>query len=134
MSDQIVFTLGVAKIDLAKQFYQDVLGLAGAQDYPQFLSFKAADNPTSMALYTGDALAYDVAVAERAEGFRGVMFSCIVDNNGRVDQVMARVKERGGTTLEEPHEAKWGGYLGYFADPDGNLWKVVSPQRPGTSA
>ncbi len=87
MSDQIVFTFGVAKIDLAKQFYQEVLGLASAQDYPQFVSFKAADSPTSMALYTGDALAYDVAVAERAEGFRGAMFSCIVDNDGRVDQV-----------------------------------------------
>ena len=129
MSAQIVFTLGASNIDRTKQFYRDVLGCPVDQDHSQFVSFKASDSPTAMALYTGDALAYDAGIAERANGFRGAMFSYIIESSNRVDEVMSLVDNAGGTTLEAAHQAQWGGYLGYFADPDGNLWKVVNLSR-----
>jgi uncharacterized protein len=41
---------------------------------------------------------------------------------------MAQAERAGATIIEPPHTADWGGYIGYFTDPDGNLWKVVVRQ------
>jgi predicted enzyme related to lactoylglutathione lyase len=127
MSPQVVTSLGVSDIDRAKQFYAEGLGWAIAQDHGRFVAFRIGDHgPPGLALYTGDALAYDAGLA--GEGYRGVTLSLIVDTQERVDEVLVQAERTGGEILKPAHKADWGGYLGYFTDPDGNLWKAVKGQ------
>jgi uncharacterized glyoxalase superfamily protein PhnB len=52
----------------------------------------------------------------------------VVDTPERVEELMAQAERAGATILEPAHSADWGGYLGYFTDPDGNFWKIVVGQ------
>ena len=127
MSPQVVTSLGVSDMERAKQFYREGLGCPIAQDHGRFVAFRIGDaGAPGLALYTGDALAYDAGLA--GDGYRGVTLSLIVDATERVDEVIAQAELAGGKILMPAHKADWGGYVGYFADPDGNLWKVVKGQ------
>jgi uncharacterized glyoxalase superfamily protein PhnB len=59
-------------------------------------------------------------------GFRGVSFHFITDSRAAVDEVMQTAKAAGGTVPRPAAGAEWGGYFGYFSDPDGYLWKVTT--------
>jgi uncharacterized glyoxalase superfamily protein PhnB len=71
-------------------------------------------------------LADDAGVDPVGSGFRGVTFSYVVRSQERVDAVLAEAERAGGTIAKPAQKARWGGYFGYFADPDGNLWKIVA--------
>ena len=60
-----------------------------------------------------------------SRSFSGMTFSYLVGSAERVDAVLAEAEAAGGTIARAAHEAQWGGYDGYFADPDGYLWKVA---------
>jgi predicted enzyme related to lactoylglutathione lyase len=129
MNPQVVTSLGVSDIDRAKRFFGEALGCSIGQDHGVFIAFKAGadgDGAPSLALYTGHALDFDAKIA--GGDYRGVTLSFIVDSDQRVDEVMANVESGGGKVLQPAAKAEWGGYVGYFADPDGNLWKVVKGQ------
>jgi predicted enzyme related to lactoylglutathione lyase len=128
MSEQVVMSLGVEDIERAKQFYCAGLGLQIDQDHGFFVSFKHGDGGTALALYAGDALAYDAGLVAGSDGHRGVTLSRVVETAERVDELMARAEDAGAQILEPAHTAAWGGYIGYFTDPVGNLWKVVVGQ------
>ena len=121
-----VLTLGVADIGRAKEFYGTGLGWPIAQDHGQFVSFAPADGSSALALYPRDVLAADAGLSADGSGYRGFMLSYIVPSNDRVDAVLAEAERAGATIVKPGQHAQWGGYFGYFADPDGNLWKVVS--------
>jgi uncharacterized protein len=120
-----VITLGVEDITRAKKFYGDGLGWPIQQDYDQWVSFSLDGGSTALGLYRWDALADDAGVPADGSGFRGVTFSYIVRAEGRVDEVLAEA-ERAGGTIVKPKTSQWGGYFGYFSDPDGYLWKVAA--------
>lgn len=61
--------------------------------------------------------------------FRGVSLHCIVASSESVDEVMRQAVAAGGSIVRNAAAAPWGGYVGYFSDPDGHLWKVASPSR-----
>ena len=63
----------------------------------------------------------------RLSGFRGVSFHYIVASSDAVDEVIATAQVAGATIVKQPEAAQWGGYFGYFSDPDGYLWKIASP-------
>ena len=95
MSPHVVTSLGVSDIDRAKQFYAEGLGWAIAQDHGRFVAFRIGDHgPPGLALYTGDALAYDAGLA--GEGYRGVTLSLIVDTQERLDEVLVQAERTGG--------------------------------------
>jgi hypothetical protein len=119
--------IGVKDVDRAKQFYSD-LGWPIQVDQGQFVSFAPANGSSKLALYAWDTLADDAGVPPDGSGFRGLVFSYIVRSKERVDAVLAEAERAGGRIVRPGQEARWGGYFGYFADPDGYLWKVV----PGT--
>ncbi|MDP6342515.1 MAG: VOC family protein, partial [Alphaproteobacteria bacterium] len=80
------------------------------------------------ALYPHDDLAKDIdAVAANGGGaaYQGFALAHNVRGRDEVDAVFARLKERGATIVKAPEEAFWGGYSGYFADPDGHVWEVA---------
>lgn len=116
-------TLGVRDLDRAKQFYKD-LGWPIQQEQGEWASFSLGDGSSALGLYLWDALAYDADVAPEGTGFRGMTFSYIVRSEERVDAVLAEAQAAGGQIVKPAQQAEWGGYFGYFADPDGYLWKV----------
>jgi len=121
-----VLTLGVDDIDRAREFYNEGLGWPIKQDHGQFVLFAPADGSSALALYPRKVLAADAGLSSEGSGYRGFMLSYIVQSNDRVDAVLNEAEAAGATIVKPAQPAQWGGYFGYFADPDGNLWKVVS--------
>ena len=118
--------LGVRDLARAKKFYGDGLGCTIDKDYPGFVSLSLGDGSSSLALYEWDAAAQDAGVPPAGSGFRGVSFHYIVSSRDTVDQVLADAVAAGGAVVKEAAAAQWGGYYGYFSDPDGHLWKVAT--------
>jgi catechol 2,3-dioxygenase-like lactoylglutathione lyase family enzyme len=118
--------IGVRDLDRAKKFYGEGLGCAIDQDYPGFVSLSLGDGSSSLALYEWDAAAADAGVSPEGSGFRGVSFHYIVASREAVDEVIGNAVAAGGSVVKEAAAAQWGGYSGYFSDPDGHLWKVAA--------
>ena len=119
--------LGVEDLDRSKSFYREGLGCAIDQDFPRFVSFDLGDGSSSLALYEREATAQDAGVSSEGSGFRGVSFHFVVDSSDMVDDTLSKAVAAGGKVVREAAQAKWGGYFGYFSDPDGYLWKVATP-------
>jgi catechol 2,3-dioxygenase-like lactoylglutathione lyase family enzyme len=118
--------LGVHDLNRSKVFYRDGLGCAIAKDYPNFVEFDLGDGSSSLALYEWDAAAQDAGVSSEGSGFRGASYHFIVDSSDDVDNVMRTAMGAGATIVKEAEASQWGGYFGYFSDPDGYLWKVAA--------
>jgi uncharacterized protein len=120
--------LGVKDLDRSKKFYAEGLGCEIGQDYPQFVNLNLGDGSSTLALYERKAAAADAGVSPEGSGFTGVSFHYIVADHDMVDQTIKQAIAAGGTVVREGAAGEWDGYFGYFADPDGYLWKVASAQ------
>jgi uncharacterized protein len=120
-----VITLGVSDLARAKKFSSESLGWPIQVDQGRFVAFAPANGSSAITLYPREVLAGHTAVSPEGGGFTGVTLSHVVRSEERVDAVLAEAERAGGTITRPAQKAKWGGYFGYFADPDGNLWKVV---------
>jgi hypothetical protein len=118
-------TLGVKNLNRAKKFYHEGLGWPIQQEFGEWVSFSLS-NGSALGLFPWSALAGDAGVAPDGSGFRGVTFSYVVRSQVRVDAVLKEAERAGGTIVNAAHTAQWGGYFGYFSDPDGYLWKVAA--------
>ncbi len=118
--------IGVEDLASSKAFYADGLGCTIDQDHPNFVSFKLGEGSSSLALYEREAAAQDAGVSSDGSGFRGVSFHFVVASHDQVDEVVGKAAASGGAVVKEPAASDWGGYFGYFSDPDGYLWKVAS--------
>lgn len=129
MSVQVTsIMIGVSDLARSRKFYGEGLGCAIEQDYPNFVSFSLGEGSSSLALYEWEAAAQDAGVSPEGSGFRGVSFHYIVSSAETVDEVIGDAVAAGGSVVKQPAASQWGGYFGYFADPDGHLWKVASAQ------
>lgn len=117
--------IGVKDLDRAKEFYGAGLGCRIDKDFPTFVQLDLGSGSSSLSLYQWDAAAQDAGVAPEGSGFRGVSFHHIVASPEAVDEVMAKATAAGGAVVKVAEAAQWGGYSGYFSDPDGYLWKVA---------
>ena len=120
-----VITLGVSDLTRAKTFYRDGLGWPILQEQGAWISFSLGDGSTALGLYPWQALADDAGVPADGSGFRGITLSYVVTAEGRVDAVLDEAARAGGQIVRPAQRGPWGGYFGYFADPDGYLWKVA---------
>ncbi len=118
--------IGVKDLARSKKFYGEGLGCTIDHDYPNFVSFNLGDGSSSLALYQWEAAAQDAGVPATGSGFRGVSFHFIVPSSEAVDEVMSNAVAAGGGGVKEAAASRWGGYFGYFSDPDGHLWKVAT--------
>lgn len=118
--------IGVQDLDRAKKFYAEGLGCAIDKDYPGFVSFDLGDGSSQLALYEWGAAAADAGVPAEGSGFRGVSFHFLLDSTDAVDEIIRNAVAAGGEVVKEAAAAPWGGYFGYFSDPDGHLWKVAA--------
>ncbi|HLW17367.1 MAG TPA: VOC family protein [Actinomycetota bacterium] len=120
--------LGVNDLDRSKKFYAEGLGCEISQDYPNFVNLNLGEGSSTLALYERTAAAADAGVSPEGSGFPGITFHYIVDDHSTVDGVIKQAVAAGGSIVKDAEAAQWGGYYGVFADPDGFLWKVASPQ------
>jgi hypothetical protein len=117
--------IGVEDVARSKAFYADGLGCPIQQDHPGFVSVGLGD-ATSLAIYGREAAAQDAGVSPEGSGFPGISFHSIVSSKEEVDDVIGKATAAGAKIVRPAEAAQWGGYFGYFSDPDGYLWKVAS--------
>lgn len=118
-----MITLGVRDLARAVTFYEQGLGFPRRDSPPEVAFFTL--NGTWLGLYGREALAEDATVSPSGQGFEGFALAHNVESEAEVDAVMARAAEAGATVVKKPLKVFWGGYSGYFKDPDGHLWEVA---------
>jgi uncharacterized protein len=119
-----IITLGVRDMERAIAFYRDGLGWPqSSASVGDFAIFRLSTG-TALALYPRHLLAADANVKD-GDGFGGVTLAQNVTDKETVDLALAQAVRAGGVLLKPAREAEWGGYSGYFADPDGYPWEVA---------
>jgi catechol 2,3-dioxygenase-like lactoylglutathione lyase family enzyme len=118
-----MITLGVGDLDASVRFYRDILGLPLRPGNEGVVAFFTL-NGTWLALFPRADLAADATVSAEGGGFPGFTLSHNVRSKEEVDRLLAHVAEAGAKIVRPAGDAFWGGYTGYFADPDGFLWEV----------
>ena len=119
-----LITLGVADIAKASSFYERlgfVRSKTASQDDVSF--FRAG--PIVLALWSREAQKEDANAAELWTGNGGIVVAQNVASESEVDAAMARAEAAGANILKPATKTFWGGYNGYFADPDGHVWEVA---------
>ena len=121
-----IITLGVADLQRSYDFYHVGLGFPTTRKPETGIVFFQTSG-TCLALYPFDKLAEDVCpdfVKDRAK-FAGITLAHNTKRKEDVDQILALAEKAGGKIEKEAQEVFWGGYSGYFSDPDGYLWEVA---------
>ncbi|MEQ6917089.1 VOC family protein [Halomonas aquatica] len=118
-----LITLGVSDLDRARRFYEEGLGWQVGLAQGDVVFFQL--NGLILSLYPRAALAQDAEVADTGSGFAGITLAHNVSTEAEVDGVLSEAQRAGGRVVKPASKAEWGGYSGYFADPDGHLWEVA---------
>ncbi|MGB9140694.1 MAG: VOC family protein [Aestuariivirga sp.] len=117
-------TLGVRDMAAMRAFYERLGLVASSASNPLVTFFDA--NGIVLGLFGYHELAEDAAVkAGPVPTFRGVGVAWNAEAEKAVDQIMEHAKSAGATITKKAQKVFWGGYSGYFADPEGNLWEVA---------
>lgn len=118
-----IVTLGVADLNRSREFFER-LGWRRSMAKSEGIVFFQAGG-MALALYPRDELAKDANVASDSEGYRGISLAYNARNRAEVDWVLKEAEAAGAKVIKPAQEAFWGGYSGYFSDPDGFLWEVA---------
>ena len=118
-----MITLGVRDLETSAAFYEDGLGFP-RMDSPPEVAFFTLDG-TWLGLYGREALAEDATVSAQGSGFESFALDHNVHSEAEVDDVMSQALRAGATLVKKPQKVIWGGYSGYFKDPDGHLWEIA---------
>lgn len=116
-------TLGVRDVARSRRFYE-ALGWRAAPFPGDEVAFFQLGG-IGLSLFGRAALAADAGVADDASGFSGVTLAHNCRDKASVDALLSHALACGGRVLKPAQDAVWGGYSGYFADPDGHLWEVA---------
>lgn len=124
-----LITLGVAHLERSREFYER-LGWRRSMAKAQGIVFFQLGG-VAFALFPRNELAKDANAPSDGQGFRGFSLAYNTRNREEVDLVLSQAEAAGAKILKPAEEAFWGGYSGYFADPDGFIWEVAwNPSFP----
>ena len=124
-----LITLGVADLNRSREFYQR-LGWQRSMTKAEGIVFFQTGG-MALALCPRNDLAKDARIAPEGSGFCGISLAYNTRNREEVGSVLAEAQAAGAKILKPAKEAFWGGYSGYFADPDGFPWEVAwNPSFP----
>ena len=129
-----VITLGVDDLGKSLRFYRDGLGLPtqgiiGKEFEHGAVAFFDLQNGVKLALWPRKSIAHDSTIPLQPPGSTEFTIGHNVNSKEEVDAVMKQAKEAGAKIVKSAGDTFWGGYGGYFQDPDGHLWEVVwNPQ------
>ncbi|MCW2842912.1 MAG: Glyoxalase/bleomycin resistance protein/dioxygenase [Nocardioides sp.] len=131
MDQRISFvTLAVRDLDATRAFYVDGLGWEPALDVPgEVLMIKAGEHLV-LSLWVEREFEVEVGPIRRGEGVVPITLSHNVRTNDEVDAILATARAAGADPVTEPVEREWGGYTGYFGDPDGFRWEIATNPGP----
>jgi catechol 2,3-dioxygenase-like lactoylglutathione lyase family enzyme len=118
-----MITLGVSDMARARRFYEDGLGWRRANEHDEVTFYQAGG--MVLGLYGREALAEDAGIPDAGSGFRAIALAYNTRERAEVDAVLDEAEAAGGRIVKSAEQAFWGGYSGYFADPDGHLWEVA---------
>ena len=116
-------TLGVSDMARSRAFYE-ALGFKASSASQESVTFFGAGGVV-LGLFGRSELAGDAKIADSAPGFSGVALAHNARSEAEVEQVLAEAVVAGAKLLKPGQKVFWGGYSGYFADPDGHLWEVA---------
>jgi len=129
-----VLTLGVSDLERSLAFYRDGLGLPtegiiGQQFEDGAVVFFHLNDDLILALYPSASLSKDAGIAATKARLGAVSIGHIVKSKGEVDALMQQAAAAGAVVTDPARDRFWGGYSGYFHDPDGHLWEIAwNPQ------
>jgi catechol 2,3-dioxygenase-like lactoylglutathione lyase family enzyme len=118
-----LITLGVADVARARKFYE-ALGFKAGRASQEAVTFFDAGGVV-LALFGRAALAEDASVADKPTGFSAIALAHNARSEADVDKALAEAVAAGASLIKPAGKTFWGGYSGYFADPDGHLWEVA---------
>lgn len=129
-----VLTLGVDDLERALHFYRDGLGFATAGIIGQEFEYGAVvfiqlQAWLRLALWPRQSIAHDTGLPVGPPSATEMTLGHNVASKAEVDALMAQAEAAGAIIVKPAHDTFWGGYSGYFQDPDGHLWEIVwNPQ------
>lgn len=125
-----VITLGVDDLEKAFSFYKDGLGLQskgiiGTEFEYGAVAFFDLQHGIKLAVWPRKSIAHDTGIPVSPVAPTDFTLGHNVDSKDEVDALMEQAKQAGATIVKEAHDTFWGGYSGYFQDPDEHLWEIV---------
>lgn len=117
-------TLGAENVQQLTSFYVDIFGWKPLPNSNQDVTFFQL-NGFQFGLFGKEALAEDAQVSARGNGFKGFSLAYNLQSEQEVDKLFEELRSKKVTILKEPQEVFWGGYSGYIADPEDNLWEIA---------
>lgn len=119
-----IITLGVKDLKVAHHFYSKILAWEPHSSTNKGISFFKL-NGLFLSLYPEEKLAEDTLVSSIGSGFKKFSLALNTRSEKEVDDLFSELKSKGVKIAKNPEKAFWGGYSGYFKDPDENLWEVA---------
>lgn len=129
-----VITIGVDDLEAALQFYRDglgfpTLGIIGTEFEHGAVAFFDLQPGLRLAIWPRKSIAHDSGIAAGTPSPTEFTLGHNVASKAEVDAVMEQARNAGAVIVKPAHATFWGGYAGYFADPDQHVWEVVwNPQ------
>jgi catechol 2,3-dioxygenase-like lactoylglutathione lyase family enzyme len=129
-----VITLGVNDLEASLRFYRDGLGfptegIVGKEFEHGAVVFVQLQPGLRLALWPRESIGHDAGVPDGPASATEVTLGHNVSSKAEVDEVMGQARAAGAVIVKAAHDTFWGGYAGYFQDPDGHLWEIVwNPQ------
>ena len=118
-----LITLGVADLARSRVFYEALGWKRSLKELEGVVFFQTGC--MALGLYPRDKLAEDATVSAEGSGFSGITLAYNARSREEVDAVFEEALGVGAREVKRPEDVFWGGYSGYFADPDGHLWEVA---------
>ena len=125
-----LLTLGVDDLEKSLAFYRDGLGLptrgiVGREFEHGAVAFFELQSGLKLAVWPRDSIAHDTGIAKSGHGPTEITIGHNVGSKEEVDAVMAQAGKAGAKIVKPAHETFWGGYAGYFQDPDDHVWEIA---------
>jgi catechol 2,3-dioxygenase-like lactoylglutathione lyase family enzyme len=127
MDQRVSFiTLAVADLDRTRAFYVDGLGWTPELFVPGEVLMIRAGDKLILSLWSETGFEAEVGPIRRGEGIAPITLAHNVATEGEVDEIIALARSIGANPVSEGQKREWGGYTGYFADPDGFRWEIAT--------
>ena len=125
-----VITVGVNNLEKAVEFYKNGLGfptegIVGTEFEHGAVAFFDLQNGLKLALWPRTSIAHDTNIPLQSPSATEITFGHNVGSKQEVDDIMEQARRAGATIVKSAQDTFWGGYSGYFQDPDGHVWEVV---------
>jgi predicted lactoylglutathione lyase len=125
-----LLTLGVTDLEKSVKFYRDGLGLktkgiVGEEFEYGAVAFFDLQNGLKLALWPRKSLAHNAGISVTPPSITEFCIGHNVNSSNEVDEILIQAKNVGAKIIKEAQKTFYGGYAGYFQDPDGHLWEVV---------